>query len=82
MIGKLRKVKFLKDFNSFKKDTYRVIMEETALHYRIQVNLDSDELYWIHKSDNGVLFKVVERSQILKEKILLFNVIVNFIREE
>jgi len=62
MIGKLQKVRFLKDFNSFKKDTYRVIMEETALHYRIQVNLDSDELYWIHKSDNGDLFVVVERS--------------------
>jgi len=37
-------------------------MEETALHYRIQVNLDSDKLYWIHKSDNGDLFQVVERS--------------------
>jgi len=37
-------------------------MEETALHYRIQVNLDSDELYWLHKSDNGALFVVVERS--------------------
>ena len=59
---KIRKVRFLKDFNSFKKDTYRVIMEETALYYRIQVNLDSDELYWIHKSDNGDLFQVVERS--------------------
>jgi len=59
---KLRKVRFLKDFNSFKKDTYRVIMEETALHYRIQVNLHSDELYWLHKSDCGVLFVVVERS--------------------
>jgi len=58
----IRKVRFLKDFNSFKKDTYRVIMEETALHYRIQVNLDSDELYWLHKADNGVLFQVVERS--------------------
>jgi len=45
MIGKLQKVRFLKDFNSFKKDTYRVIMEENALYYRIQVNLDSDELY-------------------------------------
>ena len=62
MIGKLRKVKFLKDFNSFKKDTYRVIMEETALHYRIQINLDSDELYWLHKEDCGDLFQVVERS--------------------
>ena len=58
----IRKVRFLKDFNSFKKDTYRVIMEETALHYRIQVNLDSDELYWIHKSDNGDIYNVVERS--------------------
>ena len=58
----MRKVRFLKDFNSFKKDTYRVIMEETALHYRIQVNLDSDELYWIHKSDNGDIYNVVERS--------------------
>jgi len=37
-------------------------MEETALHYRIQVNLDSDELYWIHKSDNGDIYNVVERS--------------------
>jgi len=58
----IRKVRFLKDFNSFEKDTYRVIMEETALHYHIQVNLDSDELYWIHKVDNGVLYQVVERS--------------------
>jgi len=58
----IRKVKFLKDFNSFKKDTYRVIMEETALHYRIQVNLDSEELYWLHKEDCGDLFIVVERS--------------------
>jgi len=37
-------------------------MEETALHYRIQINLDSEELYWIHKKDNGVLFQAVERS--------------------
>jgi len=37
-------------------------MEETALHYRIQVKLDGDELYWLHKSDNGNLFVVVERS--------------------
>ena len=58
----MQKVKFLKDFNSFKKDTYKVIMEETALHYRIQVNLDGDELYWLHKVDNGDLFVVVERS--------------------
>ena len=58
----MRKVRFLKDFNSFKKDTYRVIMEETALHYRIQVNLHSDELYWIHKVDNGDIYQVVERS--------------------
>ena len=58
----IRKVRILKDFKSFKKDTYRVIMEETSLHYRIQVNLDSDELYWIHKSDNGDIYQVVERS--------------------
>jgi len=58
----MRKVRFLKDYKSFKKDTYRVIMEETALHCRIQVNLDSDELYWLHKADCGVLFQVVERS--------------------
>jgi len=58
----IRKIRFLKDFNSFKKDTYRVIMEETALHYRIQVNLDSDELYWLHKSDNSDMFVVVESS--------------------
>jgi len=37
-------------------------MEETALHYRIQVNLDRDELYWLNKIDNGDLFQVVERS--------------------
>jgi len=58
----MQKVKFLKDFNFFKKDTYRVIMEETTLHYRIQVNLNRDELYWLHKADCGVLFQVVERS--------------------
>ena len=58
----MRKVRFLKDFNSFKKDTYRVIMEETALHYRIQVNLDGDKLYWIHKSDCEDIYQVVERS--------------------
>jgi len=58
----MRKVRFLKDFNSFKKDTYRVIMEETAFHYRIQVNLHSDELYWIHKVDNGDIYQVVERN--------------------
>ena len=55
-------MRFIKDFKSFKKDTYRVIMEETSLHYRIQVNLDSDELYWLHKIDCGDLFVVVERS--------------------
>jgi len=59
---KIRKVRFLKDFKLFKKDTYRVIMEETALHYRIQVHLDGDELYWIHKEDCGDLFVVAERS--------------------
>lgn len=58
----MRKVRFLKDFNSFKKDTCRVIMEETALHYRVQVNLYSDELYWIHKEDCGDIYNVVERS--------------------
>jgi len=37
-------------------------MEETALHYRIQVTLDGDELYWIHKEDCGDIYQVVERS--------------------
>jgi len=57
----LHKIIFLQDFNSFKKDTCRVIMEETELHYRIQIKLDSNELYWMHKSDNGIVYRVVER---------------------
>jgi len=36
-------------------------MEETELHYRIQIKLDSNELYWMHKSDNGIVYRVVER---------------------
>jgi len=58
----MRKIIFLQDFNLFKKDTCRTIMEETEFHYRIQINLHSDELYWIHKNENGIVYRVVERS--------------------
>jgi len=56
------KVRFLKDFGSFKKDTYRVILNEDSENYYIQVNLHTLETLKFPKSKNGVLFQVIERS--------------------
>lgn len=57
------KLVFLKDYYTFNKDTYRVIMKEDSEYYYIQNDLhNSDELFKFHKSNNEVLFRVVERS--------------------
>jgi len=58
----LQKVRFLQDFHTFKKDSYRVILAEDELHYGVQINLHSDEKYWLNKGYDGVLFVVVDRS--------------------
>jgi len=56
------KIRFLKDFGSFKKDTYRVILNEDNENYYIQVNLHTLETLKFPKIKNGVLFQVIERS--------------------
>lgn len=58
----MQKVRFLKDFNSFKKDTYRVILGETSDYYRIQFDLHSYDVFGIHKCLIGDVYQVVERS--------------------
>ena len=58
----MQKVRFLEDYGSFKKDTYRVIIGQNDEFYYIQINSDSPETTLFHKSKNGSLFQVVERS--------------------
>jgi len=58
----MRKVKFLKDFYTFDKDSYRVILAEDNEYYYIQENLHTLDKFRLPKRDNGVLFQVVERS--------------------
>ena len=59
---KLRKVKFLKDFFTFDKDSFRVILAEDSEYYYIQENLHTLDKFRLPKRDNGVLFQIVERS--------------------
>lgn len=58
----MQKVRFLKDFNTFKKDSFRVILGEDNEYYHIQTDLHSLKTTYFHKSHNGVSFIVVERS--------------------
>jgi len=59
----MRKLFFLRNYHTFEKDTYRVIMQEDSEYYYVQIDLHiSNELFKFHKSNNGVLFQVVERS--------------------
>lgn len=66
MIGgsKMRKIRFLKNYGQFNKDTYRVVVGETDTHYIILVNtggMDTDTME-LPKPFKGVIFEVVERS--------------------
>jgi len=58
----MQKVRFLQDTGLFAKDTYRVIMGEDKTFYHVQFDLHSYDTIPIHKSKNGVSFKVIERS--------------------
>jgi len=58
----MQKVRFLKDFDTFAKDSYRVILGEDDQYYFIQTDLHSLETTHFHKSHNGISFIVVERS--------------------
>jgi len=58
----MRKVRFLKDFYTFNKDSFRVILAEDNEYYYIQENLHTLDKFRLTKRDNGVLFQVVERS--------------------
>ena len=58
----MQKVRFLEDYESFKKDTYRVIMSETIDYYYIQTDLHSLGVTRFNRSSNGVLFQVIERT--------------------
>ena len=58
----MKKVRFLKDFYTFDKDSFRVILAEDNEYYYIQENLHTLDKFRLPKRDNGVLFQVVERS--------------------
>lgn len=59
----MQKVRFLQDFYTFNKDTYRVVMAEDNEYYYIQRDLQIDkELFRLTKRENGVIYQVVERS--------------------
>ena len=58
----MQNVRFLEDYESFKKGSYRVIMSETVDYYYIQTDLHSFGATRFNKSSNGVLFRVMERS--------------------
>jgi len=58
----IRKVKFLKYFYTFDKDSFRVILAEDNEYYHIQEHLHTLDKFRLPKRDNGVLFQVVERS--------------------
>ena len=58
----MQKVRFLKDFESLTKDTFRVVMGETSDYYYIQLDLCSYEVFGIHKCLNGDVYQVIERS--------------------
>ena len=58
----MRKVRFLQDFESFRKDTYRVIMSEENGYYNIQIDLHGRDMFGISKQLIGDIYQVVERS--------------------
>jgi len=58
----MQKIRFLKNFGYWSKDTYRVILGEDEEYYHVHVDLKSLETVKFHKSENGKLFVVVERS--------------------
>jgi len=58
----MQKVRFLQDFGAFAKDSFRVILGEDELFYQVQTDLHSCLSTLFHKSNNGVIFQVVERS--------------------
>lgn len=58
----LQKVRFLKDYDTFKKDSYRVILGEDSEYYHIQENLHGLDQFRLAKKENGSLYQVVERS--------------------
>jgi len=58
----MQKVKFLKDFYTFDKDSFRVILAEDSEYYYVQENLHILDKFRLPKRDIGVLFQVVERS--------------------
>lgn len=58
----MQKIRFLKNFGYWDKDSYRVILAEDEEHYYVQFNIHTLETAKFHKSDNGKLFVVVERS--------------------
>jgi len=57
----MKKVRFLKDFYTFDKDSFRVILAEDSEYYYIQENLHTLDKFRLPKRDNGILFQVVER---------------------
>lgn len=58
----MQKLRFLKNFGYWDKDTYRAILGEDEEHYHVQVDIHNLETVRFHKSDNDRLFVVVERS--------------------
>ena len=59
----IRKVKFLKDFYTFDKDLFRVILAEDNEYYYIQENLHTLDKFRLPKRDTGDIYQIVERSQ-------------------
>ena len=58
----MQKVRFLKNFYTFDKDSYRVILAEDHEDYYIQMHLHTLDTFRLPKRENGVLYQVVERS--------------------
>lgn len=58
----MQKLRFLKNFGYWTKDSYYVILGEDKENYHVQINLHTLETAKLHKSDKGKLFIVVERS--------------------
>jgi len=58
----IRKVKFLKDFYTFDKDLFRVILAEDNEYYYIQENLHTLDKFRLPKRDTGDIYQIVERS--------------------
>jgi len=58
----MKKVRFLQDFYTFDRDSYRVILKEDSEYYYNQEHLHTLDNFRLPKRNNGVLFQVVERS--------------------